>query len=74
MREKQQTVAVLDVGGTFVKHALFINGTLDSASWQSTPIDERAESSKILDVLVSCIGQADRISICMPGPMAPIKS
>jgi len=69
MREEQQTVAVLDVGGTFVKHALFINGTLDPASRHSTPIDERAESQEILDVFISCIGQADSVSICMPGPM-----
>ena len=61
--------AVLDVGGTFIKHAFFENRIMRSDSVTMTPIDEKSDVKSIMDVLVGCSQGAAQICICMPGPM-----
>ena len=69
MNRMNKKTAVLDVGGTFIKHALFIDGGIIPDSRQTTPIDEKADVQAVVDVLIQCAGQADQVSVCMPGPM-----
>lgn len=69
MRKKIEKTAVLDVGGTFVKHALFMEGSIVPDSRQTTAIDEKANADEIMDVFAACAGHADYVSVCMPGPM-----
>ena len=64
-----KTASVLDIGGTFIKHARFIDGKLDQCSLQSTPARADEDASCVLDSIASCIGQTDLACLCMPGPM-----
>ena len=69
MKKMIKATAVLDVGGTFVKHALFLDGQFQPDSSQTTAIDEAADANAIVNVLAACARHADCVSACMPGPM-----
>lgn len=61
----------LDVGGTFVKHACFVEGQLDDASCGQFPINEKGSREEILVPIQEFLARqgADAICISIPGPM-----
>lgn len=61
----------LDVGGTFIKYACFVDGRMESASCGQFPINEKGSREEILDPIRNfLLGQrADAVCISIPGPM-----
>ncbi len=68
MNQSDPCTAVLDVGGTCVKHAVFAQGRLLPERQNISQIDETAGADAIADALAACMEGADRACLCFPGP------
>lgn len=70
MVEAQSRIAVFDVGGTYIKHAVVENGVLGSVDKVSTPQDSQESFLAALESVLSELGGArslDGVALSMPG-------
>lgn len=66
-----ERIVALDVGGTYVKHAVFEGGQLRADSAGQFPIDEKGTADDILSALYAYLdgARANIVCVSMPGPM-----
>lgn len=64
-------IIALDVGGTFVKHAVFEGGAMRPGSFGQFAINEKSPADEIINALAAYINaeRAARACVSIPGPM-----